>query len=163
MLNEWSRLRLNCRKLIREILKPLGLWRRGMLNRTKEQVGNQEAEEAMIPKQGRMYPCKHCGLSRDGKSQPHNCLSALKAEVDRLEAIVGPLNRLRAEDGVEVSFWCDKPNDPDAPTSIVCVRADWTDAEKDFCAQDFCGETIAEALKDAEEARAIANQKAGKP
>jgi len=41
-----------------------------------------------------MYPCEHCGLFRDGKSRynnsgmRHDCLSALKAEVERLRAVI---------------------------------------------------------------------------
>lgn len=86
------------------------------------------------------------------KSATPNVVRELLDEIQQLRAIVDPLNRLRADDETEVSFWCDKPDDPDAPASIVGIRAEWADQK----AQDFYGETLAEALEAAEKARAFA-------
>lgn len=44
-----------------------------------------------------MYPCEKCGLPRDGKNQfnnsglQHNCIAALKAEIDRLQAFIATM------------------------------------------------------------------------
>lgn len=75
----------------------------------------------------------------------HSCLSVaqgyrLLEEIERLQAIVDPLNRLRDEEGASVEIMC--PNPDTGPVEAIEVSGSWTD----WRYLRFSGDTLAEVL-----------------
>ena len=68
--------------------------------------------------------------------------------VDKLRAVVEPLDRLREAEGNSVEICCPNP-EFDGPAQVIVVNADWGG---EWWPRRFEGETVAECLKAAEEA-----------
>ena len=72
------------------------------------------------------------------------------AEIAAMRAVVGPLNRLRAEEGHCVKINCQNPDFNGQPDESIEVCGDWTH----WRSQRFTGRTLAACLAAAEAAKA---------
>ena len=83
-----------------------------------------------------------CGSFRDsvGKWQSVEC--KLRCRVAELEAIVGAIDELRADEGEWVMILCKNPGDS-GPSQVVKITGDWTNWEP----ERFGGDTLTEALQ----------------
>lgn len=66
--------------------------------------------------------------------------------LDRLQAIIDPLNRLREDEGNTVTFLCPNPDFNGLPDEAIEIIADWTN----WVSWRFSGNTLAECLQSAE-------------
>lgn len=78
-----------------------------------------------------------------GESWLGTCRQAAD-EIERLRAVVEPLNNLRAEEGAVVTLYCDNP-DSEGPGCRVGVYAAWGDKPY-WSQQTFEGDNLADAL-----------------
>ena len=87
-----------------------------------------------------------CGSYKAGReaTQVLECRNnVLESEVEQLRCIVEPLNRLRAVEGVDVTFCA--PNEKFSPdVEVVTVLARWHGGE--WQERNFAGPTLAECL-----------------
>jgi hypothetical protein len=87
---------------------------------------------------------------------PSQVFEKAPERIAALRAIVEPLNRLRANEGASVEILCDNPEGP--PNCAIRVSDDWTGDEWDW--KRFEGETLAECLSKALEAKVTAEKEA---
>ena len=81
-------------------------------------------------------------------------LESVAADWRELQAIVEPLNRLRANEGASVTINCPNPEGP--PNEAIEVSDDWTGPEWE--PKRFEGETLAECFRKAEHEKRNAEQ-----
>ncbi len=75
--------------------------------------------------------------------------SILCNEIERLRKITEPIDRLRENEGASVLICCDNPDFNGLPNCAVEITDGWTDWET----LRFTGETVPEALANAEKGR----------
>lgn len=108
--------------------------------------------------------CPHCNSEQIGQlwtcgtfratpdNQTRDCrIFQLEAEIERLQAIVGPIEELRAED--YIILHSGTPSEYKRTQEAVEVAAEWTNGETEY----FHGDTLADALKAAVDAKAAAS------
>lgn len=83
------------------------------------------------------------------QAQRHAIYKEAWRQIERLAAIVDPLNRLREDEGNSVTFICPNPDFNGEPDEAIEVSAEWTNWEP----RRFTGQSLAECLKAAEKAR----------
>jgi len=86
---------------------------------------------------------------------PLEDIKAMPAEIERLQAIVEPLEELRNEEGSRVEIMCDNADFNDLPNSHIRAYGDWTNGEGEV----FTGDNLAAALKAGVEAKRAAEAK----
>lgn len=77
------------------------------------------------------------------------CGDCVFREIERLQAIVKPLDELRADEGSTVLIPCDNPEPSDPTGCYVEVADEWTE----WRPRSFAGENLIEALVRAVEAK----------
>ena len=82
------------------------------------------------------------------QAQRHAIYKKAWKEIERLQAIVDPLNRLRADEGNSVTFICQNPEFDEADEAIE-VSGEWTNWQP----RRFTGRTLVECLEAAEKAK----------
>jgi len=80
-----------------------------------------------------------------------------KTEIEALQAIVDPINRLRRDEGDAVTILCDSP-DFGGPASAVIASGSWCGFAEQRYFADSLAEALATAVKDREECEAAEAQ-----